>query len=162
MKRKNLFLPITYLLALLLSSSFSAVAEPNSKPSSITSFEQLIAKHKGEVIYLDFWASWCVPCRKSFPWMNEMQTKYQAQGLKIITINLDSNKNNADEFLEKFPNNFEVIYDPSGLLAKKFKVKGMPNSFIIDRSGTLISAHIGFTDNKKVQYQQELEALLAK
>jgi thiol-disulfide isomerase/thioredoxin len=116
----------------------------------------------GNVVYVDFWASWCIPCRQSFPWLNNLQAQYQRQGLTIISINLDHSRVLADEFLKEIKANFEVIYDPKGLIARKYKLKGMPSSFIIDRTGKIVSAHVGFNQTKQLAYEAELQALLSK
>jgi len=153
---------VPLLFTLLFSLSFSALsnAESTAQLNVLQNFDKLIASHKGKVIYLDFWASWCGPCRKSFPWMNEMHEKHQQQGLIIISVNLDNNKVLADDFLAEVPANFSVFYDPKGKVARKFKLKGMPSSYIIDRTGKMVSAHVGFTESKKIKYEEELIMLL--
>lgn len=120
----------------------------------------LLQQHKGNVIYVDFWASWCGPCRKSFPWMNSMQKKYS--DLKVISINVDNDKSLAAEFLQQVPANFPVIYDPKGRIAKKYKLKGMPSSYIFNKKGILVSSHVGFTETKQKKYEIELQSLLTK
>lgn len=122
--------------------------------------EKKLQENIGKVVYVDFWASWCGPCRKSFPWMNEIQEKYKHQGFNVVSINLDSNKALADKFLVETPANFSVIYDPKGAIAKHFKIQGMPSSMIIGRDGKIKSRHTGFFPNKKTTYQQEIERLL--
>ena len=82
--------------------------------------EQALLEHQGKVVYIDFWASWCVPCRKSFPWMNAIQEKYKQQGFTVVSINLDANKALAEKFLLEMPASFPVIYDPKGKIAKHF------------------------------------------
>lgn len=119
-----------------------------------------LAKHQGQVVYLDFWASWCVPCRKSFPWMVAMQNKYAADGFTVISINVDANKALADEFLKESPSNFPIIYDPKGKLAREFKLKGMPSSYLYNRAGEMVAAHIGFFTHKKMGYEEALLSLL--
>lgn len=146
------------LMVVFLSFSLSA----NDKNDTIKQFEQLINNHSGKVIYVDFWASWCVPCRQSFPWMNEMQSLHQEKGFTVISVNLDAQQKNALAFLEEVPANFPVFYDPKGALTKTFKIKGMPSSFIINKEGKIVSAHVGFNAEKKVKYQEEILALLAK
>lgn len=121
-----------------------------------------LVKHKGKVVYVDFWASWCGPCRKSFPWMNEIQKKYAQQGFTVVSVNLDSDKANALEFLEELPASFPVVYDPEGKIARQFKVKGMPSSYVFDRQGKLVLSHVGFFKDKIPQYTKEIEILLAK
>ena len=99
---------------------------------------------KNNVVYLDFWASWCGPCRKSFPWMNTMNNRYSDKGLKIIAVNLDKDRSLAKKFLKKIPADFTIAYDPEGDIAEKYNVQGMPSSYIIDRQGRLVKVHMGF------------------
>lgn len=119
-----------------------------------------LTPHKGKVIYLDFWASWCGPCKESFPWMNEMTQKYP--DVKIIAVNLDKEKKDADAFLAKYPAKFEVVFDPTGKLAESYKVKGMPYSIIIDKNGKHIETHIGFSKEKSQEYVQQIKKLLGE
>jgi len=151
------------IIALFISLFFppQSVAEQNNQPTVLKNFEKLISDHQGKIIYLDFWASWCGPCRKSFPWLNDMQEKYQQQGLVVISVNVDSEKALAEEFLADVPANFKVFYDPKGKVARKFKLKGMPSSYIIDRSGKVVSTHVGFSVSKEPKYEQALVKLLS-
>lgn len=128
----------------------------------VKEFEQAMAQHRGKVIYVDFWASWCVPCRKSFPWMNVVQAKHQDQGFVVLSINLDAEKKLAKKFLQQTPANFAIIYDAKGKLAQQFQLKGMPSSYLFDRKGKLISAHSGFNSKKQQQYEGEIEQALAQ
>lgn len=118
---------------------------------------------KGSVVYVDYWASWCPPCRKSFPWMNKMHSKYEAQGLKIIGISLDSKRKNAHKFLKKMPALFSIAYDPEGNTADDYNVQVMPTSYLIDRDGNLIYTHKGFNNKHKEKLEKEfVKALTAK
>ncbi|ALO36095.1 thioredoxin [Colwellia sp. MT41] len=147
---------ISFLLILSALPSNANANEPMEE------FEQAMAKYQGKIVYLDFWASWCVPCRKSFPWMNAMQSKYQEQGFVVLSINLDAQAALAEQFLQQTPANFAVIFDAKGILAKKFQLKGMPSSYLFDRQGKLISAHSGFNGKKQQKYQQEIEKALTQ
>ncbi|MBU2891731.1 TlpA family protein disulfide reductase [Colwellia sp. D2M02] len=118
--------------------------------------EALMLTHQGKVIYLDFWASWCVPCRKSFPWLNEMEEKYSSQGFMVISVNLDNEKSFAEKFLQEVPAKFTIIYDPKSSLVKPFAIKGMPSSFLFDRQGNKISSHVGFNQQKQKQFELEI------
>jgi cytochrome c biogenesis protein CcmG/thiol:disulfide interchange protein DsbE len=113
-------------------------------------------KYAGKVVVLDFWASWCVPCRRSFPWMNDMQEKYGQEGLVIIAVNVDREAENAAAFLAEYPAKFEVIYDSDAKLAKEYEIQVMPSSFVIGRNGETIDRHTGF----KVKKQDEYEAVI--
>ena len=142
-------------LMLVLVSTFNY-----AQASSLKELENTLTKHEGKVIYVDFWASWCIPCKRSFPWMNEMTQKHSPEHFKVVTINLDVDIEDALDFLNKYPATFDVIYDPKADIAKKFELKGMPSSFIINKAGKIVSAHTGFTEEKKKQYEQEIEQLL--
>jgi thiol-disulfide isomerase/thioredoxin len=91
--------------------------------SSISQAADLdLSAYRGKVVYLDFWASWCGPCKQSFPWMQAMKETYDRQGLTVIAVNLDMDRADADKFLERFRPTFEVRFDPNGKLAAFYKV----------------------------------------
>ncbi len=115
-----------------------------------------LSEYRGKVVVLDFWASWCVPCRRSFPWLNEMQERHADAGLVIIGVNLDQEPGSAAEFLREYPANFSIRYDREGILAKQFDVQAMPSSFVIGRDGRTRAHHLGF----KVKRQDEYEAAI--
>jgi thiol-disulfide isomerase/thioredoxin len=114
----------------------------------------------GQVVYLDFWASWCKPCRQSFPWMNQMQQKYASQGLQIIAINLDTESSLTKDFLDKVPAQIPIIYDPEGNIASDYQLIGMPSSYLIDKTGKIRFSHKGFFTRTKSLYEEELVLLL--
>jgi cytochrome c biogenesis protein CcmG/thiol:disulfide interchange protein DsbE len=117
---------------------------------------------RGRVVYLDFWASWCTPCRQSFPWMQRMKDLYQRQGLSVVAVDLDRRREDADKFLAKFHPDFDVRFDPEGQMADRFKVHGMPTSVIIDRHGVERFVHIGFRPVELTAYENELRGILAE
>jgi len=117
---------------------------------------------RGRVVYLDFWASWCGPCRQSFPWMETMKSIYERQGLKIVAVNLDGDRADADKFLKQFHPTFDVRFDPKGELAELYKVQGMPSSVLIDRHGVTRFAHTGFRPVDGETYEAQLRELLAE
>jgi thiol-disulfide isomerase/thioredoxin len=116
---------------------------------------------KGRVVWLDFWASWCEPCRRSFPWLNQMQAKYAAQGLEVIGVNLDSEKGAANKFLKEVPARFTLKFDPPGNLATKFNVQAMPSSFLLDASGKVLASHAGFKLADEAQFEAQIKTALA-
>ena len=118
---------------------------------------------RGKLVYVDFWASWCGPCKQSFPWMNEMQTKYAARGLQVVAINLDQKSADAQKFLSAVPAKFLVGFDPKGITPKAYGVKIMPTTFLIDRNGKLLMQHNGFAqDDSGVLERQIQQALESK
>ena len=116
--------------------------------------------HRGKVVYLDFWASWCKPCRESFPWMNALLVKYPAENFTVITINLDAETAAMHRFLDKVPANFDIYHDPSGRLAEQFQIEGMPTSYLISPTGEVVKKHIGFYTKHVERYEREIEELL--
>lgn len=119
-----------------------------------------LAAYKGKVVYIDFWASWCGPCRQSFPWMKGLHDAKAKDGLVIIAVNVDQEKKLADAFLSEFSPSFKIVFDPAGKLATEFKVAGMPSAYIIDRDGKPRFKHIGYHFEKREQYEQEIQSLL--
>lgn len=117
---------------------------------------------RGRVVYLDFWASWCEPCRRSFPWMQQMKQSYEAQGLTIVAVNLDHDRADANSFLRRFKPDFQIRFDPSGQWAERFKLRGMPTSIVIDRHGVVRFTHVGFRPDDGPTYTRQIEELLAE
>ncbi len=115
---------------------------------------------QGQVVYVDFWASWCSPCRKSFPWMNEMANKYKNMGFTIIAINLDKERKLADEFLKDVPHDFSIAFDPKGDTATAYDVRAMPSSYLIDKNGDIKYTHLGFRSDKTAESEAHIKSLL--
>ncbi len=121
-----------------------------------------LSKYNGkQAVYLDFWASWCVPCRESFPWLNKIYSQYADKGLKVIAINLDAETEDAKRFLKIYPAKFEVIYDPEGEFATRFNLQGMPSAVLIGRDGKIFSQHVGFKESKAEYYEDAIQKLLS-
>jgi thiol-disulfide isomerase/thioredoxin len=119
-----------------------------------------LADKKGKVVYLDFWASWCTPCRQSFPWMNQLKARYAAQGLEIIAVNLDKTREDSKAFIDATQPTFTIAFDPEGSTAEAYQVMGMPSSYLIDRTGQLHHSHIGFRDRDRATLESQIEELL--
>lgn len=129
---------------------------PAFELETATSSKVALQDLRNNYVYIDFWASWCGPCRQSFPWMNALQEKYKSKGLRVLAINLDMNRSDADKFLAEVPAQFQIAFDNKGLLPKLYAVKGMPSSFLIGPDGKIIFQHTGFMANKA----DELEAMI--
>ena len=127
-----------------------------SLAASETEFD--LSAYEGRVVILDFWASWCVPCLRSFPWLNSMHDKYSNEGLVIIAVNLDNDRAAAKQFLVEHPPKFIIYYDEEKQLAREYDVQAMPSSYLIGRDGTIQSHHVGF----KVKRQDEYEAAIVE
>ena len=119
-----------------------------------------LGKLQGNLVYVDFWASWCGPCRQSFPWMNDMQAKYGARGFQVIGINLDNKAEDATRFLAQVPATFAVAFDPQGDTARRYRVKGMPSSVLIGPDGKVIQVHVGFQADHRQALENAIVAAL--
>jgi thiol-disulfide isomerase/thioredoxin len=115
---------------------------------------------EGKVIYLDFWASWCAPCLRSFPWMSAMQEKYADQGLVVLAINLDKDRQDMEAFLSEHPPAFRIVHDPQAGLAQAYHVQGMPSSYVLGRDGKVFQAHAGFRPARAEEYEASIRHAL--
>jgi cytochrome c biogenesis protein CcmG, thiol:disulfide interchange protein DsbE len=119
-----------------------------------------LARYRGKVVLVDFWASWCEPCRHSFPWLNAMQARYADRGLVVIGVNVDRDRADADRFLQDVPATFPIVYDPAGALASQYDLPGMPASYVIGRNGNVVARHVGFRSNLQAEREAEVQQLL--
>ncbi len=114
------------------------------------------------MVYVDFWASWCVPCRESFPWMQAMQAKYASRGLVIVSVNVDEVRADAERFLARYGKGIAVQYDSTGAAAKEYDLKGMPSSFLVDRAGAVRFKHTGFREKDREAFEAEIREMVAE
>jgi len=124
--------------------------------------ELSLADTKGKLVYLDFWASWCGPCKQSFPWMNEMQARYGARGLRVVGVNVDNLRDDATRFLGQNPASFTIAFDPKGDTPRRYAVKAMPTSVLIGPDGKVIAEHRGFDAEARQQLEQSIVQALAR
>jgi thiol-disulfide isomerase/thioredoxin len=115
----------------------------------------------GKVVIVDFWASWCGPCKASFPVMEQLYQRYGKDGLVIIAVNLDDNRADMEGFLKKNPVSFAVVRDANKQLVSQVDIGSMPTSFVLDGAGMVRSMHNGFRgEESRKKYVQEIEDLL--
>jgi thiol-disulfide isomerase/thioredoxin len=119
-----------------------------------------LAAYRGRVVYVDFWASWCAPCRRSFPWMNALKVRHEGEGLVVIGVNVDKRRADAERFLRDVPAAFAIAFDPQGAAPAAFDVKGMPTSYLIDRQGVVVAVEEGFHDERAAALEARIRALL--
>jgi thiol-disulfide isomerase/thioredoxin len=146
-------------IAALICTAFGLVAASAWAATPEDPFD--LAALRGKVVYVDFWASWCVPCRQSFPWMNDIQAEFAPDGLVVVAVNVDQERSDAQDFLRRFPASFRVAYDPAGRLAQQFRLRGMPSSFLIDRGGNVVAVHTGFRPEDRASLHAQIRGALA-
>ncbi|WP_338763139.1 TlpA disulfide reductase family protein [Massilia sp. METH4] len=121
-----------------------------------------LGRYRGKVVYVDFWASWCGPCRQSFPWMNEMQARYGARGLQVVGVNLDAKADDARRFLAENPAQFPIAFDPAGATPRAYGIKGMPSSVLVGPDGKVLFEHAGFKAADRAELEKRIVAALGE
>jgi len=149
--------------ACLISTSALAV-EPGQDAPDFTldgpAHPVHLSAYRGKTVYLDFWASWCGPCKQSMPWMNEMQKRYGAKGFQVIGVNVDQKSEDAKAFLSQVPAQFDIAFDPSGTTPKTYGIKGMPTSMLIGRDGKVRLIHQGFKSENAAELESAIQQAL--
>lgn len=116
---------------------------------------------KARATYIDFWASWCGPCRQSFPWMNKLQARFGPKGLRVVAVNLDSQSADAQRFLAQWPAQFTLAFDPTAEAARRFGIKAMPSSVLLGADGKVIATHAGFREEDTGPLEARVAAALS-
>jgi cytochrome c biogenesis protein CcmG, thiol:disulfide interchange protein DsbE len=145
--------PASVALAILIFSPQVLAADTSSGGLQLGAYA-------GKIVVVDFWASWCQPCRRSFPWLNEMQSRYADRGLVVLGVNTDADPADADRFLHQVPARFHIQRDPDGALATHYHLPGMPVSLIFGPTGQLLQTHVGFRDADRAAREAELVSFL--
>ena len=121
-----------------------------------------LADYAGKVVYIDFWAAWCAPCRDALPLLDQLHRTLVDRDFEVLAVNLDEDPGDGSRFLVTYPVGYTVLSDPTGRVAKRYSLKTMPTSFLVDRSGVVRYVHKGFhaADIEKIRSRilRELEA----
>jgi len=157
MKMKLLFVAMLSLV-LLVGNANAAEA---GKPLPALGLSE-VQSAKGQFVYIDYWASWCGPCRQSFPWMNSLQAKLGPKGLKVVAVNVDAKRADADRFLAHTPAQFTIAYDPQGLSAKTLAIKTMPTSMLVSPEGEVLFVHSGFKTEEAGQLEARILGAMSR
>jgi len=148
----------------LLSGSANAGVNMGESFPELASFKlegKLPDTAKAKVVMVDFWASWCDPCKRSFPVMEELHQRYGKDGLVIIAVNVDEKRADMEAFLKKNAVSFAVLRDGNQKLVERAGVAAMPTSFLIDKDGKVCFLHNGFRGAEtKKKYDEEIQSLL--
>lgn len=153
------------LLALAAATLAAGAAAADSPPVEIalpaSDGLPVLGGGNARATYVDFWASWCAPCRLSFPWMNEMHDRLAGRGLRIVAVGLDRREAEARRFLEQAQPRFAVALDPGADSARLLDVQAMPSSYLFSAGRRLLFAHRGFRPEDREALEGRLRAALA-
>ncbi len=153
---------VAFLMFFSLNAAIAVEKAPEFQLPQINGDTVQLSDYRGSVVYVDFWATWCPPCRESFPWMESMHQRYQDLGLQIVAISLDQKSDLIENFLKSNKASFTILQDKDGGTAEAFKVKGMPSSYLVDRKGNIRMRHAGFNDNDKADLESQIKQLLTE
>lgn len=114
---------------------------------------------KGQVVLINFWASWCGPCRQEMPILEQLYRSYQAAGFTLLGVNVEPSEGDAQKFLKGTPVSFPILFDPDSKVSKLYEVSGMPSTVILDRKGTVRYVHHGYKPGDESEYLDQIRAL---
>jgi peroxiredoxin len=119
-----------------------------------------LAQYQGQVVMLNFWASWCGPCRQEMPLLDSIYRKYKPMGFTLIGVNVEPDSKAANDWLKQTPVSFPILYDKESKVSKLYDVEGMPSTVIIDRTGKVRVLHRGYKPGDEDQYLDSIRALI--
>jgi thiol-disulfide isomerase/thioredoxin len=148
--------------ALELGAAAPAFALPDLRAAAPQRAPLTLQMQRGKVVYVDFWASWCAPCRTSMPLLDALRTRLQSEGaaFEVVAVNVDENADDGRDFLQGTPVSYPVLSDPAGATPAAYELQGMPTGFLLDGAGTVRLIHQGFKREDIVPLEREIRTLL--
>lgn len=151
----------------LYSGSATALGVGESAPAftapSLTSNSNVkLSAYRGKVVLVDFWASWCPPCRESLPQFENLRQELAGSPFEVVAINVDENPDDGRQFLSTHPVTYPVVMDKDGKIPEKYEVPGMPTSYLLDKNGVVQYVHVAFKDGDLEKIKAEIQKLLAQ
>jgi cytochrome c biogenesis protein CcmG/thiol:disulfide interchange protein DsbE len=164
MRRVRLISPALLVIAVLAVASTQANGRtaPSVRLRAIDGSTVELKNLNGKVLLVDFWASWCLPCKAVFPKLNALHDEFKRKDVEVVAINVDEKRRDADAFLAATPHTLRVLLDPRMAAADAFRVRQIPTAFVIDRSGTIRYTHEGYSVEALDTFRTEVAALLAE
>jgi peroxiredoxin len=164
--KKMLRFPAAALLAALVATAWPAAADDAAVPApdftlaSRAGGQLSLADLKGQVVMINFWASWCGPCRQEFPALDQIYAKYKPMGFTIVAINVESEKSDAEKFLAATPASFPILFDPDNAVSGRYGVSAMPTTVLVDRQGRVRWQHRAYKPGDEAKYIEQIRAAL--
>ncbi|MDZ7714838.1 MAG: TlpA disulfide reductase family protein [Balneolaceae bacterium] len=125
--------------------------------NELVTFDEILEGNK--LVWVNFWASWCGPCRQEMPMMAKLYEEHHENGFNIVAIDVQEDKNTVQNYLDKYPVPFTVLMDSTGKLTNKFKVESLPTSFLVDSAGTVVETTVGFNQSWEYMVERRMEDL---
>ncbi len=160
-------LPVVFLMSFVLFPGFALAASNVSlNPAADFTVKSLSGKNiklseqRGRVVILNFWATWCTPCKKELPYFNDLYQKYRGVGLQVLGVNIDKGTSEVKRMSQDFNLAFPILLDPKGKISDLYLVRSMPTTYVIGKDGMVHHIHWGFGPDEPARYEKEIRALL--
>ena len=144
----------------LASSSLEGRAAPDFVLKSASGENLRLSEYRGDVVLINFWATWCGPCRQEMPLLDELYGRYQRVGFNLLGVNIDDDSRRAMQMVQELDVSFPVLFDESKEVSKLYEVEAMPVTILVDREGTVRHVHHGYKPGYEEKYLTEIRALL--
>jgi peroxiredoxin len=158
MKLARILLTVCLLIGVGVSSAGQKASDFALR--SVSDGNIRLSEYYGDVVMLNFWATWCGPCRQELPVLEELQKKFKRAGFTVLAVNVDTPDVDVADYLSEFQLSFPVLLDQSHEVVKKYNIRAMPGSVFLSRDGEIRHVHLGYKDGDQRKYEQIIEALL--
>ena len=138
------------------------VQAPAFTLQSVAGAQVSLAQYKGDVVMINFWASWCGPCRQEMPLLDSIYKQYKDMGFTLLGVNVEPDSHNADAWLKKTPVSYPILYDPKSQVSQLYQVQAMPTTVIVDRQGVVRFVHNGYLPGDENQYMNSIRTLIVQ
>ena len=163
MKIKKLALALVFsILAAtsLASSGMEGQVAPDFVLKSTTGENLRLSEYRGDVVMINFWATWCGPCRQEMPLLDELYTRYHRVGFNLLGVNIDDDTTRALRMVEELDLHYPVVFDTRKEVSRLYNVKAMPATILVDREGNIRHVHYGYKPGYEDKYLDQIRALL--
>jgi peroxiredoxin len=161
---RNRFAALVAILTLALPAWAAAadVQAPAFTLQSVDGKAVSLAQYKGDVVMINFWASWCGPCRQEMPLLDSIYKQYKDMGFVLLGVNVEPDRHGANAWLKQTPVSYPVLYDPNSQVSQLYQVQAMPTTVIIDRQGIVRFVHNGYLPGDENQYMNSIRSLIVQ
>jgi peroxiredoxin len=145
---------------LALTAAAQAATAPDFTLKALDGTNLRLAEQRGDILLINFWASWCGPCIQEMPQLDKLALKYQPLGVQVWGVNVESDSSAAKAYLSKVSVEFPILFDQDNSVSKAYQVEAMPTTVILDKDGTVRSVHRGYKPGYEKKYEDDIKGLL--